>query len=97
MHQWLTARDNFDEYVDNMYALVVQNGSITNNSGQFIEYPNRFRNISWGHGTLSFTGAKVAPAGYVQGVSNGTPANQGEKVYVLQNQYGHTITHGTPL
>lgn len=93
MHQWYTAIDNFDEFVDNMYSLVTQNGSITQNSGQFVEYPNRFRNISWGHSSLSFTGAKVAPAGYVQGVSNGTPANQGEKVYVLQNQYGHTITH----
>lgn len=97
MHTWITARDNFDEFVDNMYSLVTQNGSITQDSGEFVEYPNRFRNISWGHGTLSFTGAKVAPAGYVQGVSNGTPTNQGEKVYVLQNQYGHTITHGTPL
>lgn len=90
---FINTNARFDEFITHFYTLCTQNGSITNNSGQFATYPNRFRNISWGHGTLSFTGAKVAPAGYVQGVSNGTPANEGEKVYVLQNQYGHLITH----
>jgi len=85
--------ERFDEFIDQFYILCTVNGSITNNSGQFATYPNRFRNISWGDGSLSFTGAKVAPAGYVQGVSNGTPTNQGQKVYVLQNQYGHLIDH----
>lgn len=89
----------FDDFIDSFYTLCTNEGSITNNSGQFPTYPNRFRNIAWGNSSLSFTGTKQAPIGYIQGGSgggsanNGTPANQGEKVYVLQNQYGHTITH----
>ena len=81
----------FDEFINQFYTLCTTNGTITGNAPA--PYPDRFRNISWGDSSLSFTGAKVAPTGYVQGSANGTPANEGEKVYVLQNQYGHTITH----
>lgn len=86
----------FDEFIGYFYTLITENGSITSN-GSPSPYPNRFRNISWGTATLSFTGAKVAPSGYAQGVSNGTPTTSGQRAYVLQNQYNHTITHGTPL
>lgn len=85
-----TAR--FDQFIDQFYILCTTNGNILPNASP-APYPNRFRNIAWGGGTLSFTGAKVAPTGYVQGVSNGTPINQGQKIYVLQNQYNHVITH----
>ncbi len=91
--RWINNTVDFDTFINQFYTLCITNGSITNNSGEFATYPNRFRNISWGEGSLVFTGSKVAPAGYVQGVSNGTPSNEGEKVYVLQNQYGHTVTH----
>lgn len=84
----------FDQLVDSFYELVTVNGGITNDIGNFGGiYPKRFRDIAWGHASRAFTGTKQAPFGYVQGASNGTPANQGEKVYVLQNQYNHTITH----
>jgi hypothetical protein len=83
----------FNEFIDVFYTLCTTNGSILNN-GAAAPYPNRFRNIAWGHSSLTFTGTKTAPPGYVQGVSNGTPANQGQKAFVLQNQYSHTITHG---
>lgn len=33
------------------------------------------------------------PAGYVQGVSNGTPASSLERIWVLVNQYRHTWTY----
>jgi hypothetical protein len=91
-------RDNahFNEFIDAFYILVTNGASITA-GGAPTPYPNRFRNIFWGKSTLSFTGAKVAPTGYVQGVSNGTPTTQGQKAYVLQTQYNHTITHGTPI
>lgn len=92
------SNQRFNELVDALYELCTVNGAITHDESNFGgEYPNRFRNISWGFGTLSFTGEKVAPPGYVQGVSNGTPTTQGQKAFVLQNQYNHTITHGTPL
>ncbi|MGV8814732.1 MAG: leucine-rich repeat domain-containing protein [Gelidibacter sp.] len=84
----------FNEFIDAFYELCTTNGNIVNNSSSFGGvYPYRFRNISWGLKTRLFNGIKQAPIGYVQGVSNGTPANQGEKVYVLQNQYNHTVTH----
>lgn len=83
----------FNEFIDALYLLVTSEASITPN-GSPAPYQNRFRNMSWGHSSRAFTGTKTAPAGYVQGVSNGTPSNQGEKVYVLQNQYNHVITHG---
>lgn len=82
----------FNSFIDSFYLLCTNEGSITA-GGSDLPYINRFRNMSWGSGTLSFTGAKVAPSGYVQGSFNGNPTNQGEKVYVLQNQYNHTITH----
>lgn len=87
-------RDNshFDEFINYFYELVTDNGSIAAN-GSAMPYPNRFRNIAWGYGTLSFAGSKVAPAGYSQGITNGNPVNQGQKAYVLQNQYNHVITH----
>lgn len=91
-------KDNshFDEFINALYTLVTNGASITN-GGAAAPYPNRFRNITWGKVALSFTGAKTAPTGYVQGVSNGTPTTVGQKAYVLQNQYNHTITHGTPI
>ena len=85
------ARNNL--FIDQFYILCTNGGSVIAN-GSPSPYPNRFRNVAWGSGTFSFTGTKVAPSGYIQGVSNGTPINQGQKVYVLQNQYNHTITHG---
>ncbi|QAA81421.1 hypothetical protein EI546_06610 [Aequorivita sp. H23M31] len=85
-----------DNFIALFYQLVTENASILPNQAP-APYPNRFRNIAWGAGpstqVIQFTGSKVAPEGYVQGVSNGTPTTSGERVYVLQHQYGHTITH----
>ena len=39
------------------------------------------------------TGVFQAPVGYVKGVSNGNPATDLERLYVLQNQYNYTITY----
>lgn len=39
------------------------------------------------------TGTFQSPTGYVAGVSNGTPASPKEMLWVLINQYGHTITY----
>jgi hypothetical protein len=88
----VSSNSRFNEFIDEFYTLCSTNGSIVNN-GAAAPYQNRFRNIAWGHNSLAFTGAKTAPSGYTQGGSNGTPANQGQKAYVLQNQYNHTITH----
>lgn len=93
---FITSNAKLDEFIPYFYTLCTENGSIVA-GGSAAPYPNRFRNITWGVASRSFTGAKVAPTGYVQGVSNGTPTTNGERVYVLQNQYNHTIAHGTPI
>lgn len=95
-NSFISSDAKFDEFIPYFYTLCTENGSIVA-GGSAAPYPNRFRSISWGHSALSFTGAKVAPTGYVQGVSNGTLTTNGQRVYVLQNQYNHTIAHGTPL
>lgn len=97
-YSFISSSSRFDGFIEAMYELCTINGSMTPDANAYGGvYPNRFRSISWGHAALSFTGAKIAPSGYVQGVSNGTPTTSGQKAYVLQNQYNHTITHGTPL
>lgn len=92
-NNFIATNARFNEFIDVFYTLCTTNGSIVNN-GSAAPYPNRFRNIAWGHASLTFTGTKTAPAGYVQGVSNGSPVTQGHKVFILQNQMNHTITHG---
>jgi len=85
--------DKFDEFTDVFYTLCTNEGYINASSvppGDL--YPDRFKNILWGHSSLSQTGNIQAPSGFSLGISNGTPANQGEKIYVLVNNYGHTIT-----
>lgn len=89
-------RDNqmFDEFVNQFYILCTNEASITEDANAFGgEYPHRFRDISWGHSSLAFTGTKQAPSGYVPDVSYGNPQTPGEKVWIMQNQLGHTITH----
>jgi len=91
---FITTSPRFDEFIEHFYTLCTSNAYLdvaSVPSGE--EYPEQFRNISWGHSSLSFTGLKQAPIGYQQGISNGNPQTNGEKVYVLQNQLGHTITH----
>jgi hypothetical protein len=85
------SNSRFDEFIGYFYSLCTVNGSITEGSSAE-PFPNRFRDISWGHSSLSQTGNIQAPSGFSQGISNGTPANQGEKIYVLVNNYGHIIT-----
>lgn len=82
--------------INSLYELVTNEASILPN-GAAEPYPNRFRNMQYGSADFRFTGAKVAPDGYIQGVANGNANTTGKQVYVMQNQFGHTITHGTPL
>jgi len=83
----------FDEFTDVFYTLCTNEGYINASSvppGDL--YPDRFRGVIWGHSSLTQTGNIQAPVGFSQGVSNGTPANQGEKIYVLVNNYDHIIS-----
>lgn len=80
-------------FVDNIYTFVTANAPITGTS------VNAFRNMSiniYGVSTIDTTnsvrpsGTYQMPAGYIAGSSNGTPASQMEKIWVLANQYSHT-------
>ena len=84
----------FDEFIDQMYDLVIQNGFLNTSSteAQLEEFPEQFRDIVWGDSSLTQTGTVEAPPQFVQGSNNGNPINQGQKIYVLVNNYGHTIT-----
>lgn len=80
----------FDEFINAFYELITNEASITE-GGSAEPYPNRFRDIAWGDTSLTFTGIYEAPSGYVQGSDNGNPVTQGQRVYVMIEQYGHTI------
>ena len=86
----------FQAFIENFYTLCTENGFLNPSSteAQNTGFPEQFRDISWGAGNDWFTLSDPiqAPSGFSQGISNGTPANQGEKIYVLINNYGHTIT-----
>jgi hypothetical protein len=90
----VTTNARFDEFTDQMYDLVIQNGFLDTSSteAQLEEFPGQFRDIVWGASSLTQTGAVEAPPQFVQGSNNGNPINQGQKIYVLVNNYGHTIT-----
>jgi hypothetical protein len=85
--------EKFDEFIDVFYTLCINEGYINASSVPAGDlYPDRFRGIIWGHSSLTQTGNIQAPVGFSQGISNGTPANQGEKIYVLVNNYEHIIS-----
>ena len=82
------------ELIDAIYTMTTTKASITGSN----TLPYRGIRLSlenYGGWTVSAvpTGVFQAPAGYVQGISNGTPTTDREKLYVLQNQYGYTITY----
>lgn len=80
-----TARVN--TFIDNMYSFVTTNAEITGAN----TLP--FRGMAINCSSASVTGTYQQPSGYVTGTSNGTPASQKEKIWVLVNQYGHTVTY----
>jgi hypothetical protein len=85
----------FQAFIENFYTLCTQNGFLDPSSteAQNTGFPEQFRDISWGAGNDWFTLSDPiqAPNGFSQGVSNGTPANNAEKIYVLVENYGHTV------
>ena len=85
---------SFDIFINTFYELCTTNGFLNPASTQAVNtgFPEQFRDIPWGHSSLTQTGEILEPTGYVQGSSNGTPTNQGQKIYVLVNNYGHNVT-----
>jgi hypothetical protein len=85
----------FQTFIENFYTLCTQNGFLDPSSTEALNtgFPEQFRDISWGNGNDWFTVTNPiqAPSGFSLGISNGTPANNAEKIYVLVENYGHTV------
>jgi hypothetical protein len=86
--------NKYNLFVDKLYILVFENAYLDPSSAPEDEdYPEQFRDISWGKsgGSAIPVGTVEAPTGFIQGSNNGNPINQGQKIYVLVNNYGHTV------
>jgi hypothetical protein len=85
----------FQTFIENFYTLCTENGFLDPSSteAQNTGFPEQFRDISWGDGNDWFTVTNPiqAPSGFSLGISNGIPANNAEKIYVLVENYGHTV------
>jgi len=82
-----TTQLRFDNFIDSFYSFIDTNASKTVGNTQF-----RQMRITLDGNSLTPSGTFQAPAGYVQGTSNGTPTSQNEKVWVMVNQYAHVWT-----
>jgi hypothetical protein len=89
----------FQAFIENFYTLCTENGFLDPDSTEAVNtgFPEQFRDISWGGGNDWFTLSDPiqAPSGFSLGISNGTPANNAEKIYVLVENYGHTVELAT--
>jgi len=88
-----SSNQRFNAFIDSFYSLCIFKAFLNTSSSeaQLSNYPNQFRDISWGWSGLTQTGTIEAPSGFIQGSNNGNPINQGQKIYVLVNNYGHTV------
>jgi hypothetical protein len=94
---WIGNQSDFDLFIEKFYILVTNQGFLDINSSDAINSgePEQFRNIRWGstrRDYFSVLNPIQAPSGFSLGISNGIPANNAEKIYVLVENYGHTVT-----
>lgn len=76
-----------DAFITNLYNFINTYASKTGSN----TLP--FRGINTNCTFITPSGTFQQPIGYVAGVSNGAPASPKEMLWVLINQYGHTITY----
>ena len=96
-NSWIDNQSDFDLFIEKFYILVTNQGFLDINSSDAINSgePEQFRNIIWGSNRedyFSVLNPIQAPSGFSLGISNGTPANNAEKIYVLVENYGHSVT-----
>jgi hypothetical protein len=86
----------FQTFIENFYILCTENGFLDPSSteAQNTGFPEQFRDVSWGaiNDWITVSDTIQAPSGFSLGISNGNPANNAEKIYVLVENYGHTVT-----
>jgi hypothetical protein len=74
---------NVDATIDSLYT----------NKAKWSVYTTPTKTLNIGGTNASPTGIYQAPVGFVLGVSDGTPASQKEKLYVLVNNYNWVVTY----
>jgi len=81
----------FDEFIEHFYTLCTNEAYLepSTPTAQADEYPNKFRNITWGHSSLTPDGPVEAPPNFQPGVSNGNPQHNGHRLFNLMINYGH--------
>lgn len=79
-----------DTFITNFYNLIIANAAITGAST--LDFRGMRLKIEQG---AVPAGTYQQPTGYVTGSNNGTPASSLERIWVLTNQYLHTITYRT--
>tara|TARA_Y100000034_G_scaffold29728_1_gene36134 strand:+ start:14292 stop:15527 length:1236 start_codon:yes stop_codon:yes gene_type:complete len=94
-NNFITTDNRLNEFILYIYQLVIENAFVDPTSSEALtdDYPNQFRNISWGHSSLTVDSTVEAPPNYQQGISNGDVTTNGHRVYVLANNYNHSITY----
>lgn len=81
-----------NNFIDSIYSLVTMYASMSTGNTLLRQVNLNVGYITFVDLTTRPSGLYQAPSGYSQGVSNGTPESQMEKIYVLVNQYDWTIT-----
>lgn len=81
-----------NNFIDSIYSLVTMYASMSTGNTLLRQVNLNVGYITFVELTTRPSGLYQAPSGYTQGVSNGTPESQMEKIYVLVNQYDWTIT-----
>src|SRR5690606_7606115 len=80
-----------DAFVNSFYDFVAANAPISGSANDpFRSMVIDFNNTLNPGINFRPSGIYQQPTGYVQGISNGTPASPLEKVWVMDNQYDHT-------
>lgn len=85
-----------DDFISNLYSFITDWPQITMNAVASDGGRNQFYGLSvvlyeaaFPQWAFAPSGTHQAPAGFVEGSANGTPATPMEKIYVLEKNYGH--------
>lgn len=86
-----------DEFVTNFYNKIITIASLTGaNTLPFRGISVSYNSTIYPQFNLRPSGTYQSPSGFSLGVSNGTPASAMERIWVLENQYGHTWSVKAP-
>lgn len=86
---WFQNDTQFNDFIDAIYDLVTSNAEF--NGGYRPDLP--FRHMNWGHSSFMVDSIVEEPTGFIADENNGFVDTRGKKLYVLSNNYRHTIQY----